>query len=221
MSSLRRIQNYIGDLKAPTYPFAVDKTLAAAGAVTYKASCAQCHEMGGARTGTVIPLAEIGTDRHRLDMWTADAAKAYNAYGEGHTWKFSHFTTTTGYVAAPLDGVWLNGPYLHNGSVPSLTDLLEPVEKRPTTFWRGYDVYDPVKVGFVSHGPAAKKAGTPLDISQPGNSNAGHTYGTALSERREAGAARVPQDTVIATNEQARGSPAWSGPVAFSAVSEA
>jgi mono/diheme cytochrome c family protein len=181
MSSLRRIQNYIGDLKAPPYPFPVDKTLAAAGAVTYRTSCAQCHEMGAARTGTVIPLSEIGTDRHRLDMWTANAAKAYNAYGVGHTWQFSHFTTTTGYVAAPLDGVWLNGPYLHNGSVPSLTDLLEPVEQRPTRFWRGYDVYDPVKVGFASDGPAAKKAGTPIDISQPGNSNAGHTYGTALS----------------------------------------
>lgn len=181
MSSLRRIQNYIGDLKAPSYPFAVDQTLAAAGAVTYQGACAQCHEMGAARTGTVIPLAEIGTDRHRLEMWTANAAGAYNGYGEGHRWKFSQFTTTAGYVAAPLDGVWLNGPYLHNGSVPSLTDLLEPVERRPTQFWRGYDVYDPVKVGFLSSGAAAKAAGTLLDVSQPGNGNAGHLYGTALS----------------------------------------
>ena len=36
------------------------------------------------------------------------------------------FRKTNGYVAAPLDGVWLRGPYLHNGSVPSLHDLLEP-----------------------------------------------------------------------------------------------
>ncbi len=49
-------------------------TLAAAGEPVYKAHCAECHEPGGRRTGTVIPLDEIGTDRHRLDMWTADAA---------------------------------------------------------------------------------------------------------------------------------------------------
>ena len=91
MSSLRRVMDYIGDLKAPKYPFPVDAKLAAAGAVTYKAQCASCHEPGGARTGSVIPLEEIGTDRHRLDMWTSNAAAAYNAYGDGHEWKFSHF----------------------------------------------------------------------------------------------------------------------------------
>ena len=70
MSSLRRVMNYIGDLQAPKYPLAIDGALAAAGEATYKTQCAACHEPGGARTGTVIPLAEIGTDRHRLDMWT-------------------------------------------------------------------------------------------------------------------------------------------------------
>jgi len=180
MSSLRRIQNYIEGLSAPKYPFPVDQALAAEGSQIYADHCASCHAPGGARTGTVVPATEVGTDRHRLEMWTPASATAYNAYGEGHDWKFSHFRTTNGYVSVPLDGVWLRAPYLHNGSVPNLAALLEPVDRRPSRFSRGYDVYDPLQVGFVTDGSAAQTAGTSYDTAQPGNSNAGHTYGTDL-----------------------------------------
>jgi len=109
----------------------------------------------------------------------------------------------------PLDGIWLRAPYLHNGSVPTLRDLLEPAAKRPALFYRGYDVIDREKVGFVSNLPAEKgvaffryetrciencaaepPARTPLEdnVCLPGkwagNSNAGHEgkeYGTDLS----------------------------------------
>jgi hypothetical protein len=181
MSSLRRVFNYIGSLEAPSYPLPIDQGLAAAGAPVYKASCAECHEPGGRRFSTVVPLEEIGTDRHRLDMWTAAAAKAYNAYGNDYSWKFSKFRKTNGYTAVPLDGIWLTAPYLHNGSVPTLVDLLQPVEQRPKQFWRGLDLFDAVKVGFVSDSAEAKRIGTPLDVSKPGNSNAGHIYGTTLN----------------------------------------
>ena len=180
MSSLRRIQNYIEGLSAPKYPFPVDQALAAEGSQIYADHCASCHAPGGARTGTVVPAIEVGTDRHRLEMWTPASATAYNAYGEGHDWKFSHFRTTNGYVSVPLDGVWLRAPYLHNGSVPNLAALLEPVDRRPSRFWRGYDVYDPLQVGFVTDGPAAQTAGTSYDTAQTGNSNAGHPYRTHL-----------------------------------------
>ena len=181
MSSLRRVMNYIGTLEAPKYPLPVDTALAGEGAPLYQAHCAECHEAGARRTGTVIPVDEIGTDRHRLDMWTANAVSAYNAYGEGYSWKFSGFRKTAGYTAVPLDGIWLTAPYLHNGSVPSLADLLEPVDARPKMFWRGDDLFDAERVGFVSTGEEAQRVGTPLDVTKPGNSNAGHTYGTTLS----------------------------------------
>ncbi|MEO8070767.1 MAG: cytochrome c, partial [Acidobacteriota bacterium] len=180
MSSLRRVQNFISTVQPPKYPFPIDAALAAEGAAVYSAECASCHAAGGARTGTVIPLAEIGTDRHRLDMWTPASAAAYNAYGEGHDWKFSHFRTSTGYVAVRLEGAWLRAPYLHNGSVPTLTDLLTPEEQRPTVFWRGYDVYDPLHVGFVTSGVDAVREGSKLDTSLPGNGRGGHLYGTVL-----------------------------------------
>ena len=181
MSSLRRVFNYIGSLQAPKYPLSIDQAQAAAGAPIYKAQCAECHEQGGRRLGSVIPLEEIGTDRHRLDMWTAASANAYNAYGNDYSWKFSKFQKTNGYTAVPLDGIWLTAPYLHNGSVPTLADLLEPVDRRPKQFWRGLDLFDAVKVGWVSDSDEARRIGTPLDVSRPGNSNAGHTYGTTLS----------------------------------------
>ncbi len=181
MSSLRRIESYISNLQPPKYPFAVDTQLAAAGSSVFQTVCASCHAAGGARAGAVIPVAEVGTDRHRLDAWTPASAAAFNAYGQGHPWKFSGFRTTNGYVAAPLEGLWLRGPYLHNGSVPTLVDLLEPPSARPARFWRGYDVYDAVRVGFVSTGPEAERAGTFFDAAQPGNGNGGHLYGTSLS----------------------------------------
>src|SRR4029453_11415164 len=96
-SSLRRIFNYISSVPPPKYPFAVDAPLATVGATVYQSACASCHAFGGARTGTVIPLDEAGTDRHRLDMWTPASAKAYNDQTQSYVWKFSHFRTTNGY----------------------------------------------------------------------------------------------------------------------------
>ena len=180
MSSLRRVENYISGVQAPPYPFPINRALVPAGETIYRRDCASCHAPGGARTGKVIPAAEVGTDRQRLDMWTPAAATAFNAFSAGHSWKFSEFKTTGGYVGVPLEGLWLRAPYLHNGSVPSLQDLLEKADQRPRAFRRGYDVYDPVRVGFVSSGPEADRVGTLFDTSVAGGGNGGHSYGTDL-----------------------------------------
>ena len=79
----------------------------------------------------------------------------------------------------PLDGVWLRAPYLHNGSVPDMRSLLFP-EERPRVFYRGYDVYDWIRVGFISSGPAAESEGVQFDTTLKGNGNGGHSYGTTL-----------------------------------------
>ena len=184
-SSLARVQNYISTARPPAYPFAVDETAAQQGRAVFDSACAACHAAGGSRAGTVIPIVELGTDRHRLDAWKGNDATALNALGEGRDWKFSAFRKSDGYVAVPLNGVWLRAPYLHNGSVPSLADLLEPAERRPREFWRGYDVYDPATVGFVSSGAEASRIGTLHDVSKPGNGNAGHTYGIELPTERK------------------------------------
>ncbi|MCA9601012.1 MAG: hypothetical protein KC417_03240, partial [Myxococcales bacterium] len=81
------------------------------------------------------------------------------------------------YKARPLDGIWATAPYLHNGSVATLDDLLRPPAQRAVNFWVSPDAeYDPVHVGFES----VSGVGFLFDTTIPGNSNAGHTYGTAL-----------------------------------------
>ena len=85
-------------------------------------------------------------------------------------------------MAQALDGLWARAPYLHNGSVPSLADVLRPPVERPTTFVVGYDVYDQQRVGFVSDGADARAQGRLFDTRLPGNGNKGHRYGIDLPE---------------------------------------
>jgi hypothetical protein len=181
LEDLKRVENFLLDAPVPKYPFAVDQTLASQGGPIYQQHCADCHAVGGSRTGKVEPIASVGTDRHRLDSWTQASSDSYNAFAASYPWKFNNFQKTDGYANVLLDGIWLRGPYLHNGSVPSLVDLLEPVESRPKVFWRGYDVYDQEKVGFISFGPDAERFGFKVDVSVQGNSNSGHLWGTTLT----------------------------------------
>jgi mono/diheme cytochrome c family protein len=180
LEGVDRVGKWLAALKPPAYPFDVDRAAVGKGGEVFAAECATCHAPDGARMGHAIPIAEVGTDRHRLDTWTAASASAFNDLAAGKPWQFTSFRKTNGYVAMPLLGVWLNAPYLHNGAVPTLTDLLEPVERRPKRFYRGYDVYDPIRVGFLADGPAAAREGEIFDTTVRGNGNGGHLYGTAL-----------------------------------------
>ena len=82
------------------------------------------------------------------------------------------------YKARPLDGIWATAPYLHNGSVPSLWQLLQPEDQRIKSFYLS-TTFDPVNVGFDT---AQSPGSFELDTTLAGNSNAGHTYGTKLTD---------------------------------------
>jgi hypothetical protein len=79
------------------------------------------------------------------------------------------------YRARPLNGIWATPPYLHNGSVPSLMDLLLPESQRPKSFGVGRREFDPVKVGYVTDNDGVFT----LNTRTPGNSNSGHDYGAS------------------------------------------
>lgn len=180
---LKRIEEWLLDLPAPKYPYAINEELATKGEVLYKRDCAECHAFDGKYVGTVLPIDKIGTDPARLDSYTYELGENQNTLYAGYPWRFTHFRKTNGYANMPLDGVWLRAPFLHNGSVPTLRDLLEPVENRPKEFYRGYDVFDPVKLGFVSD--VKEENGTKyflFDTTLEGNRNTGHIYGTQLLE---------------------------------------
>lgn len=179
---LKRIEDWLWDLPAPKYPYSVNEQLAVQGESVYQKHCASCHAFGGALVGKVTPIDQIGTDRARLDSYTYELLENQNTLYSGYPWRFSHFRKTDGYANMPLDGVWLRAPFLHNGSVPTMHDLLEATDARPKFFYRGYDVFDQIKLGFISD--VAEENGRKYfkyDTSLPGNSNAGHLYGTDLS----------------------------------------
>jgi hypothetical protein len=166
-------------------PYYVDAGDVEQGKALYQANCAVCHDPGGARFRTVVSATELGTDRHRIDMWTEAAKDRYSNYEQGgHNWGFQAFRKTNGYLANELTGLWLRGPYLHNGSVPTLRDLLAPPSARPKKFYRGYDLIDAANGGFASQsGTPAESYGTLYDTASPGNGNGGHLYGTDLSDQ--------------------------------------
>jgi hypothetical protein len=88
-----------------------------------------------------------------------------------------------GYKFRPLTGIWATAPYLHNGSVPTLYDLLLPPSDRPKSFYVGTREFDPVKVGFKTEQSAENSflfrvfddQGNPIQ----GNLNSGHDYNNA------------------------------------------
>ncbi len=179
LQSIAAIQRFLDELPAPRYPYAIDPTLAAQGKQLFDQKCLSCH--GGARTWSVIDLAEVKTDPNRVAIVTQDAIDDINQMS-GAGWQFDSFRKTEGYLTGLLDGIWLRAPYLHNGSVPTLRDLLKPASQRPTTFFRGNDLFDKANVGFVS--TVASEGATrfmQFDTRRAGNSNAGHEYGTDLS----------------------------------------
>jgi mono/diheme cytochrome c family protein len=175
------LYDYLTKKPAPKYPFPIDKAKAAAGEVVYDKTCASCH--ASEKTGTRVALAEVGTEKDRLDSWNKQAAIEANRIVKemGIERPGLMEDDLIGYDVPFLDGIWLRAPYLHNGSVPTLRDLLTTPDQRTKVFWRGYDVYDPVNVGFVTQGAEAERVGTKHDVSQRGGRNMGHVFGTNLS----------------------------------------
>ena len=85
--------------------------------------------------------------------------------------------STHGYLARPLKGIWATAPYLHNGSVATLDDLLKPASQRLAKFPVGQREFDPVRVGYVTE---VSEPQWVFDTTIPGNENVGHEFGADL-----------------------------------------
>jgi hypothetical protein len=93
--------------------------------------------------------------------------------------------TVAMYKARPLNGVWASAPYLHNGSVPTLWELLKKPDQRVKRFYVGSRQYDAADVGLRSVPEESGVAFFAFDTAVKGNSNAGHPYGTALKDEEK------------------------------------
>ena len=192
-AAIKRVADWLLDLPAPPSLHRPDPAAVARGKPIYMRDCAACHgyqgdgayKFEGANLGKVLPNANLGTDPGRLDSYTeAFRQRQINELFAGTPYHFTHFKKTNGYANMPLDGLWLRGPYLHNGAVPTLRDLLNPQDERPAAYVRGIDIIDGKNGGFVA--PRCDPAKPPpqgfcYDTRLLGNRNSGHVYGTTLS----------------------------------------
>ena len=96
-----------------------------------------------------------------------------------------------GYKARPLEGIWATPPFLHNGSVPTLFQLLSPVSERQEQFWVGNFEFDPKKVGFSSQ---AFPGGFLFDTRITGNGNHGHEFRDGCRQGGVIGRALQPEE---------------------------
>lgn len=137
IESITRMVDVARTLPPPIWPGKVDHAKAEQGKALYLKHCARCHAPGGGVVNEPIDWRddESGlhiTDHNRLAMWnTADRSgefpyEIYNRFADGYYWDLNSFVPTSAYISVPLNGLWLRGPYLHNGSVPSVLDLLHP-----------------------------------------------------------------------------------------------
>jgi hypothetical protein len=207
---------FIDNLPPPPYPFtSVDLTRAKEGKAIFKATCANCHtpknqmiypasKLGVDANRTMV---NTSVSRYGLAALVMEACSIYglNHKGEpGADWcvpqgdwqarldEYFRDTPrrvaegTAGYKADMLHGIWAQAPYLHNGSVPTLGQLVCPAT-RPPRFFRGNLNYDEKLVGFEwAARPAARYSPNETllvkeyDTTVPSKSNAGHTFGSEL-----------------------------------------
>src|SRR5262245_46175880 len=131
-----QFDSVVRHLRAPKYPYAIDRPLAEKGRALFysqEIGCHRCHGSYDGRGNVDWPgvHVDVGTDRSRIEVVSDGFIDAFNRSplaAEGALKK------SRGYAATPLTGVWANYPYLHNGSVPTLHDLLGRANARPRIF---------------------------------------------------------------------------------------
>lgn len=123
----------------------------------------------------LLNIASIGAMvRHPLDTISQGLRDFTGTFGK-------MVKDTYQYKARPLNGVWATAPYLHNGSVPNIYQLLLPASERSSVFYAGDREFDPIKIGQMSE---EKEGLFEFDTSLYGNRNTGHEYGTELTDKQ-------------------------------------
>jgi mono/diheme cytochrome c family protein len=184
LAVVRRHTDLSQTIRAPRYPFALEETAARRGASLYAARCASCHD-GPEDDTRLHPVEEIGTEPNRARLFTQLQADRFNTFLAGleipgyQPSGVPGIRGTQKYWAPSLAGVWARSPYLHNGSVRTMEELLTPPPARAPSFHRGSRRYDAATMGYTDEGPYV------LDTRSPGHSNRGHDYGTDLSDAQK------------------------------------
>lgn len=196
--------SYHMSTEAPKYPFEINRDLAMEGEKVFNSqSCVQCHGSYGANQkypDKFIPISTVGTDPVRyqnvpnvfLDWYRGVPSGLIQTTSDGQPMHVD-VGQQDGYLAPPLNGVWASAPYFHNKSVPTLREVLRPIE-RPS-IWKlvdeSFDMYDQQKVGLkverysrIPDGITEWQRRKYFDSSASGASVRGHGYGVVLTDHQ-------------------------------------
>jgi mono/diheme cytochrome c family protein len=182
------VLSYIYSIQPPKYPGPIDEPLAQQGKIIFENNCSSCHGTYGSNDqypNLLIPESMIGTDSllNQSNYQYSDMIDWYNKSWFSKGDHPAQLTPFNGYIAPPLDGVWITAPYFHNGSVPTIEAVLNS-KLRPTYWTRDFDStkYDYENLGWKFE--AADKPGNKYiyNTTLPGYGNYGHTFGDQLSD---------------------------------------
>ena len=180
---------YIYSLEAPKNPNPIDDLRVARGAELFQNKCTTCHGTYGetdSYPNLLVSIEEVGTDPY---LTSSNYSYAFFVDWYNSSWfskgeNAAYLKAENGYLAPPLDGIWATAPYLHNGSIPTLQDLLDS-SKRPKKWKRTYGTsaadYDQEKVGWKYTSETVSGSKIVYDTTLPGYGNQGHTYGDDLT----------------------------------------
>ena len=196
--NVRNSIEYTLTLKAPPFKdvfsnVELDSQKVDHGQAIYMERCDACHGhrdlttdnwVKGRMQEQVIAADKIGTDPERVSFRYYDILGdvMYEHFPPGHPLKPKRedirpgpLGRTHGYITTTLESVYARAPYLHNGSVNTLAELLNLKPRRPL-FYRGDNIYDPTDVGLIAPDQPDPKRYFQFDTTRPGNSNRGHDY---------------------------------------------
>ena len=179
---------YINSLQAPAYPKPIDAGLAEQGRLIFNSTCSGCHGTygkDGQYPNLLIPQSIIQTDsllqasNYSNPEFVNWFNKSWFSSGD-HPAKLVPFN---GYLAPPLDGVWVTAPYFHNASVPTLESVLNS-SIRPKYWSRSFETpqYDYENPGwkFSVHDQPTERI--IYNTTLPGYGNFGHYFGDKLTD---------------------------------------
>ena len=180
---------FINSLEAPKYPKPVDASLAEKGRTIFNSNCSECHGTygkDGQYPNLLIPQSTIQTDsllqasNYSNPEFVDWFNKSWFSSGD-HPGKLVPFK---GYIAPPLDGVWITAPYFHNGSVPTVEAVLSS-KLRPAYWSRNYDSaqYDYEKLGWKYIKQDKPGGGNIYNTDLKGYGNYGHYFGDKLTDK--------------------------------------
>jgi cytochrome c2 len=182
------VLSWIQSLQPPAFPYPVDTSKVLAGKSIFEKTCSGCHGTYGTNDqypNLLIPESIIGTDSflYRSNFQYPQMVDWFNRSWFSQGDHPAQLTPFRGYIAPPLDGVWITAPYLHNGSVPDLEGVLNS-KIRPVYWTRSFTnpVYKYDIPGW-QFSTLTKPGGTEVyNTILPGYGNYGHTFGDRLTD---------------------------------------